>query len=918
MTNSQSRPPPPDLQPNIDPKQITNMLVGSLLNTKLTNPKHRLPTRLYKNIVTSYKGIIPNLTVSVLKNKVSRLYKKHPFYKVYHQNPPPPDDTITAPKKKPGRPVGTTLISYRDIDNDIAAAKDEITQLYLEELRKTKEDGSLVKKTKKGIYDKIVKNVITSKDLPESFCFPYNSAMQRIYRNSVSVPPGKKGPASPLEEIEEDIVELVILLGETGCPLTPPNVIRLINSMIKGTPIQSKLIQFKRKTSPDNIPEHKLGTVGTTYYKGLMERNRIRLRSKRGRRFELNRAKWETYTNFLTMYEDIEAEMVDAGLATKLQYPIWMNEKGEVVRDENEAYGCKVHTQLTRPDMCIVLDEVGCNTSQIKDGHVGGRKYVVGKNNEARVLGSKRDKHFTCLGLTLLNGEPLMCVIIIDSKQHNVLVETGIDLESREKKNRSDEDELEYFLNNLGENKQYPGGPSCTYQGTEIPCMVKFSEGGGMTPSILTEIFETLDQLKIFDSDRKNGLRPFVLMDGHQSRFDYGFLSYMNHDDHRWSVCIGVPYGTAKWQVGDSRQQNGMFKVRMCQRKEFLLDKRESMFMTVEIAPTDIIPLVRYGWDGSFANVQSNKVAILERGWYPLNRNLLLDPLLRNTMTDKEKEDEQKEDTVPLQFRHASSSSLTTNNITNNNNASNTTVEVAVLPTTAVTSPSVNTNTSNTGHSVATLTDHTNNNEAPQTLNFGCGLAASVLDRLVSKSDLQASRQRNIESKRHGEDVLENRLKKMSRKSAAQLVTIGQTHVLGKPLTQRIKEDIAAIRVQEDAVKIKKELAYRKYCIDADAVLVKNEKKDYAAWSNADLQAVIKPVKLPDDGAMPSRKAPLLELWEKCQTRVRVPYDTSLVELEQPIEIVPRNDTEMPSPSVPIVLEVSQPTTNTTDCKLAL
>jgi hypothetical protein len=181
--------------------------------------------------------------------------------------------------------------------------------------------------------------------------------------------------------------------------------------MIKeGASIQSKLIQFKRKINPGNIPEHKLGTVGNMYYKGLIKRNRIRLRNKRGRHFELNHAKWEMYTNFLKMYQDVESEMVDAGLATKLQHPIWMNKKGEVVRNENEAYGCKVQTRLTPPDMCIVLDEVWCNMSQIKDGCVGGRKYVVGKDSEACILGSKKDKHFKCLGLTLLNGEPLMCV----------------------------------------------------------------------------------------------------------------------------------------------------------------------------------------------------------------------------------------------------------------------------------------------------------------------------------------------------------------------------------------------------------------------------------------------------------------------------------------------------------------------------
>jgi hypothetical protein len=46
--------------------------------------------------------------------------------------------------------------------------------------------------------------------------------------------------------------------------------------------------------------------------------------------------------------------------------------------------------------------------------------------------------------------------------------------------------------------------------------------------------------------------------------------------------------------------------------------------MELEILPTDIIPIVNYAWNGSFDNVETNKKAILERGWFPLNRMLLL------------------------------------------------------------------------------------------------------------------------------------------------------------------------------------------------------------------------------------------------------------------------------------------------------
>ena len=48
--------------------------------------------------------------------------------------------------------------------------------------------------------------------------------------------------------------------------------------------------------------------------------------------------------------------------------------------------------------------------------------------------------------------------------------------------------------------------------------------------------------------------------------------------------------------------------------------------------------ILNYAWDISFARIDGNKKAILERGWYPYNRNLLLHPELVDTMTKKEQE----------------------------------------------------------------------------------------------------------------------------------------------------------------------------------------------------------------------------------------------------------------------------------------
>lgn len=55
-----------------------------------------------------------------------------------------------------------------------------------------------------------------------------------------------------------------------------------------------------------------------------------------------------------------------------------MNDYGEEVPEE-DATGCKVTHDLTYPEMCIVMDEVGDNISQRGDGNKGGEMYVFAK-----------------------------------------------------------------------------------------------------------------------------------------------------------------------------------------------------------------------------------------------------------------------------------------------------------------------------------------------------------------------------------------------------------------------------------------------------------------------------------------------------------------------------------------------------------
>ena len=52
---------------------------------------------------------------------------------------------------------------------------------------------------------------------------------------------------------------------------------------------------------------------------------------------------------------------------------------------------------------------------------------MCAKGKTPQKKATKKDKHFTLLGLTLLTGEPLMCVIIFAGEKSKDVVELGID-----------------------------------------------------------------------------------------------------------------------------------------------------------------------------------------------------------------------------------------------------------------------------------------------------------------------------------------------------------------------------------------------------------------------------------------------------------------------------------------------------------
>ncbi len=127
------------------------------------------------------------------------------------------------------------------------------------------------------------------------------------------------------------------------------------------------------------------------------------------------------------MYDIMYDEMVDTGVAEKLDTSMFMNQKGEIVEEFN-GFGRKVDTKLTHPEYCLFADETGCNTLMKKYGHVAGTKYITAQGTQAQHMAPTSEGRFMVLPFISANGQPVCCVVIFQSNFPESKMEWGKEL----------------------------------------------------------------------------------------------------------------------------------------------------------------------------------------------------------------------------------------------------------------------------------------------------------------------------------------------------------------------------------------------------------------------------------------------------------------------------------------------------------
>ena len=255
------------------------------------------------------------------------------------------------------------------------------------------------------------------------------------------------------------------------------------------------------------------------------------------------RRTWVTHENFENMYENVYNTMVEAGVA---------EEVSEEIKYET---GLPSKFKLTRLEYVVFVDETGCNTNQLNDGRVGNEKFILPKQDSefGAPIGATTDLHFTVLPFISGTGEAVMCAVIFKSEQGiseiPVSWKLGIDITIQNADDTA---------------KVMSGGPTCTFQGKQIPFFYGTSPKASITTELLTEMLKYLDKLGVYD---RSVCKPFLLLDGHHSRMMLPFLDYINQPETKWCTCFGVPYATHIWQVNDASSLNGKFKIELTKAK---------------------------------------------------------------------------------------------------------------------------------------------------------------------------------------------------------------------------------------------------------------------------------------------------------------------------------------------------------------
>ena len=215
---------------------LLNQICEELMYIESTSPNGKMPWRTVTNIVNQTKDDNPWVT----RNMITFAYKK------FTNNVKKKLDEDEASKptfsmNSGGRKKGDTNLKKFHKKEVIAAAKNEITQLYKDEKHRYNE---MVQIFPAGWLKKTIISICNKRGIAEEAASISLSTI-RNRKNTIIRQGG--GSESLMREIEPHLVELICAMAHIRRCLTTTESLALANDLISGTPIEEKIIHWKKK-----------------------------------------------------------------------------------------------------------------------------------------------------------------------------------------------------------------------------------------------------------------------------------------------------------------------------------------------------------------------------------------------------------------------------------------------------------------------------------------------------------------------------------------------------------------------------------------------------------------------------------------------------------------------------------------------
>jgi hypothetical protein len=213
----------------------------------------------------------------------------------------PAVDSTNVPSKK----------AKLDYESRLEKAKCVVAAQYLQEKIKAKEANKKVAPT---FLKFLIKNASVDYSVMQSDFNPH-TIRSRVRSKNPSGIASHKLP--PLRDIEGFICEMIIAMSKMTRSLTKWEIMELTDDIIRGTIHAERYIAWaNRRGKTKTIYDESF--VGEKWYRHFMDRFSDKLKRSRVRILDEKRVNWCTFENFENMYECIYKNMVECGVAIKL------------------------------------------------------------------------------------------------------------------------------------------------------------------------------------------------------------------------------------------------------------------------------------------------------------------------------------------------------------------------------------------------------------------------------------------------------------------------------------------------------------------------------------------------------------------------------------------------------------------------